>query len=172
MKLFSQNNDETEQSEKEDDTHYDYDCIATPCAIFTGAIHSSGEAYVEVEQQYGGDNHIGVRGSVNHTGHAELDIYEKHELENELPEPANDPQGFTSVVKDKIRVQGEVHNSSRLDINIKKLVIIPSDPVVMVAMHNAGFEVYDQISFYGSIHSVGEIHAHIGNLYVYPTEDE
>lgn len=146
------------------DDDYDHEAIATPKASFRGSVHASGEAYVNVKRQHGvqNDGRLDVKGSVHETGHSELNVEMMEWDLDDLPEPADTARGFTQIVKD------EDYSSQSCDsVSIGKLVIIPENPNVMIAMDAAGFDVLDSFDRRGSVHSRGSLRVDIDDLYFY-----
>jgi len=168
--LGSSESDDSDESNEQTSNH-DYDKIAAPRVSFTGAVHSSGEAYVTVNRLHGDVENvpIAVRGSVHQTGASDLTINNRLDYSEALPDPADDAKGFTSMVEDELRGQGAVHSAGNMRLDIGRLVVIPNNrPEIMVALYHDGYDVYDEIDFDGSIHSTGSIEASIEDLYLYP----
>jgi hypothetical protein len=87
---------------------------------------------------------------------------------NALPEPVDKPEGFASMMKGELRERGDVHEAGTLRVHIGRLVVMKKqDAGMVVALHDAGYDVYDEISLRGSVHSNGTLKVTIEDLYVY-----
>ena len=160
-KLWSGDKEDGQNTEKSNSSP-DYKMIASPNVRFIGSIHSSGEAYVTVDTQYGErEGAIDIRGSIHGTGYQDFTVRNRCGLRDELLELPDSASGFSNFVSDRLRF------TEQSNVTINKLAIIPPDPRVIIAMANEGFDVYEEIEFVGSVHSVGTISANIKELYMY-----
>ena len=145
----------------------DFDMIATESISVSGSVHSSGEAYVTVERLHSktDDVPISVTGSVHGTAHSEVEVVESVSPNTNLPTPAENARGFTSMVSGDLR-----HEAPSIEVG--RLVIIPPDGTVVAGMYDGGYTVYDEVRLRGGVHNPAPIEVHIEDLYVFSEDEE
>lgn len=140
------------------------DAIAAENVSIRGSVHNSGEAYLSISRLHTPTGEevipVDVSGSVHGISNDSVTVGSVVEtLPEDIPEPADDPIGFTDFVDDREEVTSRT-------VYIERLYVSNTEDPALVKSLGQHFKYVDELNIRGSVHGPGKVSVDVEDLYV------
>lgn len=143
-------------------THQGIHLAATSLDVI-GSVHASGEAYLSIDNLYGDITkypHFKMYGSIHKMGNEELKIGKQHP-QTEITNTNLSAKNFTdSLTERKYEIQDT-------NLTINSIVLYGDEkPELTHALDRAGYDCYNELEFYGDVHSSGKMTLSVEHVFI------